>query len=117
MSKVFVIQNQHKMNRETGELEPKWDLSSAKEFGELVFLLSPTARPFMSDHVVNALHEKLRWYAPGDHLLLIGNPALIGFAVAIAAQVNEGHVRVLQWDGKAKKYISIFANLSAVQPE
>ncbi len=109
-SRVFVIQDQQQKNEE-GILESKFDLSSAERFGKLVYLLSPTARPFSPEHVVEALHEKLQDYSDIDHLLLVGNPCIIGFAVAVASDVNKGRVNVLQWSGKNRDYISVRANL------
>lgn len=111
MSKVFAVQNQLRMNRITNELEPKFDLSSASKYGAIEYLLSPTARPFNSEHVVGVLREKLASFCDADHLLLVGNPCLIGFAVAIAADYNYGRVNVLQWDGVRSEYIRVAANL------
>ncbi len=116
MSRVFVIQNQQKMN-DTGDLIAKFDLSSAEKYGELVYLLSPTARPFSSEHVIGVLHEKLRDFGDDDYLLLIGNPCLIGFAVAIASDANNGHVRLLQWSGTHRSYIDVEANLREESPK
>lgn len=110
MSKVYVIQNTHRLNRQSSTLEPKYDFSSAARFGELVFLLTPSAKPHDAS-VVNELKEKLAKFSDDDHLLLVGNPALIGFACAIAADWNEGRVSVLQWEGKAKEYVAIKADL------
>lgn len=108
---VYVIQRQQKFNESTGQLESKFDLSTAEDFGLIIYLLSPTARPFSSEHVISELHEKLQYFTNHDYLLLIGNPCLIGFAVAIAARYNEGYVRVLQWSGTERKYLCIEANL------
>lgn len=115
MSRVFVIQNQHKLSSTGDALEPKFDLRKARKFGELVDLLSPTARPFNPDHCIGVLREKLADYHVNDYLLLIGNPALIGFAVSVAAELSPtGRVRLLQWDGKRKEYIPIEAQLRNV---
>lgn len=107
---VFAIQNQRKMSGE-GQLVSKFDMSSAKSFGTLVYLLSPTARPFHPENVIEELRDKLASYSDTDYLLLIGNPCLIGFAVSIASQVNRGRVAVLQWDGRKREYIPIHAIL------
>lgn len=107
MSRVFVIQHQHRWNRTRERFEPKFDLSPAEEFGELVMLLSPTAAPFRSEEVQHELCEKLADFGDEDFLLLVGNPALIGMTVAIAATVNGGAVRLLQWNGRERRYIPI----------
>lgn len=110
MSRVFVVQNQHRWNIHTQQFEPKFDLSSAEEFGELIPLLNPTASPFRPDAPIRDMKEKLAGYSDDDYLLLIGNPMLIGFAVAIAADQNQGSVRLLQWSGKDQRYIAVATN-------
>jgi hypothetical protein len=105
---VYVVQNQHKQDQQSGELVPKWDLSPAAEYGELQFLLSPTARPFKPMGIIEELHQKLKGYRPEhDFLLLLGNPCLIGMVVAIAALYGKGSVNLLQWDGRNVKYAPI----------
>lgn len=106
-NRVFVVQNQHRWNREAERFEPKFDMTSAQRFGTLVYLLSPTAAPFNPRPIVEELREKLREYREGDHLLLVGNPALILAVGAIAASYNNGRVSVLQWSGKDQRYINI----------
>lgn len=110
MSKVYVVQNQHRWDRDKQRFEPKFDLTPAEEFGELVYLLSPTAAPFRPEPIIQELREKLKDYREGDHLLLVGNPVLIGFAVAVAADANGGRVSLLQWSGKDQRYIAVEAN-------
>lgn len=111
MSKVFVVQHQHMWDKESNRLVPKFDLSPAYEFGELEFLLSPSASPFSPEPIIEELHEKLSIYSDDDYILLIGNPCLIGFVVTIAADYNEGRVKLLQWSGKHRSYIEIQAEL------
>jgi len=114
MARVFIIQNQHRLNDRSGNLEPKFDFSSAEKYGTLSYLLSPTARPFQSEHVISQLKEKLIDFRDDDALLLIGNPCLIGFAVAIASWANGGRVRVLQWDGRRREYVIVEALLPMI---
>ena len=110
MSTVYVVQDT--MYKDSnGELKSRFDLSPAEEFGTLRRMLSQSARPFESEHVIGQLHDELSLFSDDDYLLLIGNPCLIGFAVAIASDVNEGRVNVLQWNGKNKQYIAVQAKL------
>lgn len=111
MPKVYVVQQAMKFDKRSSSLRPKYDVSSAKRYGEIEWLLSPSAAPFSNESVIEELHQKLQYYTSDDYLLLIGNPALIGFVVAIAAIYSLGHVRVLQWSGKDKRYIDIEAHL------
>jgi hypothetical protein len=116
-TRVFVVQNQHRWNRDLQAFEPKFDLAPAAEFGELVYLLSPTAAPFRPEPVIEELKHKLADFRPGDHLLLVGNPVLIGFAVAIAADANDGDVSLLQWSGKDQRYIAVAASGLFTSPD
>lgn len=108
-SRVFVVQNQHRWDREEEQFVPKFDLTPAEEFGELVYLLSPTAAPFRPGKIVEELQTKLASFGPNDHLLLVGNPVLIGFSVALAAYSNQGSVSLLQWSGKDQRYVNVKA--------
>lgn len=110
MSRVFVVQNPH--HRVDGRLVPKFDLTPAEAHGELIFLLSPSARPFSPDHLIAELRTKLTDFCDNDSLLLIGNPVLIGLAVAIASRANKNRIGVLQWSGQERRYVRIDAHLS-----
>lgn len=103
-----------------GKLVEKFNLEPAQEFGEIVELLSPTARPFGAGQeanysptgIVSELEYKLFNFCDDDHLLLIGNPALIGMATSIAMFVNFGRAKLLQWDRFTKRYILINVRLN-----
>lgn len=109
-ARVFVVQDQHRWDEAASRLVPKFDLSPAAAHGELVILLSPNCAPFNSAPVVRELREKLAGIQPGDHLLLTGNPVLIGMACSIASDILSRHgwpLMVLQWSGRNGCYISI----------
>lgn len=105
--RVFVVQQTMRWDSNKGELVQKFDLDPAKEYGEIVYLLSPTAAPFNPDTIMPELHAKLSTIRDGDHLLLVGNPALIGIVCAIAADYSQGNFNLLQWSGKDRKYLPI----------
>lgn len=114
MSRVYVVQDQHRWDEGTSRLVPKFDLSTAEEYGDLIFLLGANAAPFNSPPIIRELQQKLSDYQDDDYLLLIGNPCLIGWSVAIAADMNEGRVQLLQWSGKDRRYIPVPADLFGV---
>ena len=105
--RVFVVQKTMRFDHKMGELVPKFDVGPAMEYGHLEYLLSPTASPFRPQTILGELHSKLRDFNSDDHLLLIGNPVIIGMSVAIAAEYNDGDVNVLQWNGREGKYLTI----------
>lgn len=111
-SRVFIIQDQHVRDQETNALVSKFNFATAKEFGELTFLLNPTANPFSpNEGVIAELTDKLHDYNHNDFLVLTGNPILIGWATALAAKINGGKVRFLQWNGRRQMYLEIKGSL------
>ena len=108
-SRVFVVQRQKRFDQAVGDLVDKYDISSAKLYGEIVYLLSPSAAPFKPEPVVTELRETLADFTEQDYLLLIGNPALIGYTVSVATEALPPGVfpNVLQWSGKEQSYIAI----------
>ena len=104
--RVYVIQQQITVN-DKAQVVPKFDLEPAKEFGELINLVPPSAGPQAAQEIVESLWEKLRDYCDNDYLLLVGSPVFIGLAVAIASETNSGRVRMLQWQSREQKYFVI----------
>ena len=103
---VYVIQNQHYWDKEKQKFCPKFDFTPAKEHGEIKYLLEPNATPF-TPYLVEELKSKLLPIKPEDSIVLVGNPAIIGISVAVAAKYNDGSLNVLQWSGKDKRYVKI----------
>ena len=112
--RVFIIQDQHIRDGETNALVSKFNFTTAKEFGELKFLLNPTANPFSpNDGIISELTHELHDYGDTDYLVLTGNPILIGWATAIAAKVNDGKLRFLQWNGRRQMYLEVRGKIYA----
>ena len=109
---VFIVQKQMRFDEDKAELVPKFNVEPARVFGEFRYLLSPTASPFNPEPIIDDLHEKLQGFADEDSILLLGNPALIGWACSIAAYYNKGRVATLQWSGKDRRYIRVVAELN-----
>lgn len=105
--KVFIVQKQQRWDDTKNELVPKFDIEPAKKFGEIIYLLSPTAGPWNSGSIIAELKQKLSEYTPNDFLLLIGNPCIIGWTVALASQRTGGKIKLLQWSGKDRTYLAI----------
>lgn len=111
-SKVFVVQEQMRLDRSDNKLKPRFPLiARANSFGEIVYLLSPSAGPWRPESVLRDLRRSLKDFSNDDYLLLIGNPVLIGLTVAVAAEVNGGFVRMLQWNGVEGNYRCVEADL------
>ncbi|HIK68296.1 MAG TPA: hypothetical protein EYF95_10050 [Flavobacteriales bacterium] len=60
---------------------------------------------------VSRLKKGLKDFSDSDYLLLIGDPAAIGLATAVACDINRGKFRFLKWDRQEKKYYPITVNI------
>ena len=110
---VYVVQQQMTFDKNLGELVPKFPgIFKAERWGELVYLLSPTASPFNAAAITRELKQKLATFCDEDYIVLIGNPTLIGIASAVAAQANNGRVKCLQWSARQKEYAMIFFTIA-----
>lgn len=103
---VYVVQESVRRDPQTRELMPVHDLAPAQVFGDVQVLLSPSAMPFgHTEGIVRELHDKLAKFDPAqDWILPMGNPVLIGWAMAIATEYGEGRVRALVWNSRTKRY-------------
>lgn len=108
---VYVVQDHRRYNKDTGSFESVYDLSPAEAFGELKYLLTPTAAPWNADSIVQDLWDGLEGWKEGDYLLMIGNPILCGLATTVACDIGQGSIRFLQWNGKEKRYIDVEAQV------
>lgn len=110
MSIVYVPQNMHHRDRLDGILKPKFDLSPAETWGTLVELVSPTAKPFNANVLIEEMREKLKDFSDADFILPIGNASILAMAVSVAQDMNQGRVRLLQWSGTNQSHVVIQCN-------
>ena len=104
MGRVYVVQHHLRYNPESGELEPRYDLRPAEEFGKLTYILDAKTTLQRPEVVVAKMEMILRGFTSEDYLLPIGNPVLIGWAMALAAAHNSGKVAVLVWSNRDQRY-------------
>jgi hypothetical protein len=57
--------------------------------------------------IVFELKKKLQRFCDDDFLLLIGDPAIIGIACAVASEVNRGRFKLLKWDRQEQRYFPV----------
>lgn len=88
------------------------NILSARKYGEIVVLLPPGYQiGFSAGQVAQELMYKLSKFTKEDYLLLIGDPALIGIATAVAAHWSNGKVNLLKWDRHGHTYYPVSFNL------
>jgi len=112
MAVVYVVQKQMRTDPRSGDLVDRFDLSQAAQYGELTYLLSPRAKPYNAGGIITELYEKLATFGDSDYLLVVGNQTLVGLAMSVCADVNDGMVNILQWSGRDQAYVPIRADIN-----
>jgi hypothetical protein len=91
---------------------PKINIMGASNYGKIKFLLPEFSQIIFSPGpLVFKLRKGLKDFKEGDHLLLIGDPALIGVACSIVSDITNGKYNLLKWDKQERKYYPIQINL------
>ena len=84
----------------------------ALKYGKLKVLLKENTQIVLSPGpIVFELRRLLKDYTSDDYLLLSGDPAVIGLACAIVADINNGRFNLLKWDRQEKVYYPLEINL------
>ena len=96
----------------TAEGRPKINIMGASEYGEFVFLLPELSQIIFSPGpLIFKLRKALKDFTSEDHLLLTGDPAIIGVACSIVSDMTNGKYNLLKWDKQERKYYPIEINL------
>ena len=106
--KVYVIQE----IAGTKDGKPKINILGAAEYGTFKFLLPELSQMIFSPGpLIFKLRKGLKDYTTEDYLLLTGDPAIIGVACSIVANITNGKFNLLKWDKQERKYYPIHINL------
>jgi len=96
----------------TKEGRPKINILGAAEYGTFKFLLPELSQMIFSPGpLIFKLRKGLKDYTTEDYLLLTGDPAIIGVACSIVADITSGKFNLLKWDKQERKYYPIHINL------
>ena len=91
---------------------PKINIMSASKYGKFKFLLPEFSQIIFSPGpLIFKLRSLLKNYRMKDYLLLTGDPAIIGVACSIAADITNGKYNLLKWDKQERQYYPIAINL------
>ena len=92
--------------------QPKFNIMGALKYGKLKVLLKENTQIVLSPGpIVFELRRLLKYYTSNDYLLLSGDPSVIGIAVAIVSDINNGRFNLLKWDRQEKVYYPLEINL------
>lgn len=114
MARVFITQNPMRRNVHK-ELVHKYDLTPAREFGNLEVLLPSGPVLISPESAVSKLREKLSSFTKDDWLLCLGDPVAIAAASAIVAEVNDGVIPVLVWDRQVRQYLAVVVDTNPLR--
>ena len=96
----------------TKDGKPKINILGAAEYGTFKFLLPELSQMIFSPGpLIFKLRKGLKDYNTDDYLLLTGDPAIIGVACSIVANITNGKFNLLKWDKQERKYYPIHINL------
>ena len=96
----------------TKDGKPKINILGAAEYGTFKFLLPELSQMISSPGpLIFKLRKGLKDYSTEDFLLLTGDPAIIGVACSIVADITSGKFNLLKWDKQERKYYPIHINL------
>ena len=110
MSERIVYVIQHIAGTQAGN--PKINIIGASNYGGFKFLLPEFSQMIFSPGpLIYKLRQGLKNFKEDDHLLLTGDPALIGVACSIVSDITNGKYNLLKWDKQERKYYPIAINL------
>ena len=110
MSERIVYVIQHIAGSQAGT--PKINIIGAQKYGDFKFLLPEFSQMIFSPGpLIYKLRQGLKNFKENDHLLLTGDPALIGVACSIVSDITNGKYNLLKWDKQERKYYPISINL------
>ena len=96
----------------TKDCKPTINILGAAEYGTFKFLLPELSQMIFSPGpLIFKLRKGLKDYTTEDYLLLTGDPAIIGVACSIVANLTNGKFNLLKWDKQERKYYPIHINL------
>ena len=91
---------------------PKINIMGASRYGDFRFVLPEFSQMIFSPGpLIYKLRKGLKDFKEGDHLLLTGDPAIIGVACSIVSDITNGKYNLLKWDKQERRYYPIEINL------
>lgn len=101
MGNVYIVQE-----------SPGKNVLGAADYGRLTVLLTADRQVLFSPgQVLWELRNRLSKFCDDDYLVLIGDPVALALAFCVAAEANQGRVKVLKWDKQDVRYYPITIEL------
>ena len=91
---------------------PKINILGAQKYGTIKVLLKEDSQMIFSPGpIIFQLTKLLKNFTIDDYLLLTGDPAIIGVACSLVADITNGKYNLLKWDRQERTYYPIKINL------
>ena len=91
---------------------PKINILGAQKYGTIKVLLKEDSQMIFSPGpIIFQLTKLLKNFTNKDYLLLTGDPAIIGVACSLVADITNGKYNLLKWDRQERTYYPIKINL------
>ena len=87
-----------------GIVVPLFDISPAREFGEIRILTEHNQSMTASVPMVRMIREKMKGFSDEDYILPVGDPVVIATVAAIASDLNHGYFQMLKWNKRMRQY-------------
>ena len=100
--KVYVVQEVFK--KEGGIARPLFNLTPAREYGQITVLLPSGSVMLHPIPMVRELEKRLKDFCDDDYILPIGDPSAIAVASIVASKNNRGKFKMLKWDRREAVY-------------
>lgn len=109
-AKVYIVNEPVRFDHDTKRIARQFDLNPAMAYGDLVNVLPAGQLHTDMDFVAQQINDGLKDITKEDYLLLIGDPAAIAIAGAVAARNTGGCLQMLRWHPRYKRYDRITVN-------
>ena len=103
MAKVFIPQIVTRFDGTERRMVPVFDFSAAAAHGQLTPILDPDDNPLFLSHLTPKIRKALEEFKPGDFLVAVGDPSVIGLCCALLA-LRHRVFGMLKWDRKLHIY-------------
>lgn len=112
---VYIVQEPRRVEREgkaVKSVKPVFNYDPARAYGDLEYLIHGGNARFSPRHTVDELKRGLKDFTEDDYILPTGDPGIIGVAIALAARMTGGRVKVLRWMREDRNYLEMEYNLN-----
>lgn len=110
---VYVVQEPLMLDSATGRVRARFSMRPATRYGRVEYLIGWSEEYTDTSELLWKLRERLQDYGDADYLLMTGSPTMMAIASMIAAEVNHGRVKLLNWDNLIRQYTVEAIDLNA----